>query len=144
MISARQEVTMPTWLPEGRSVVSPYLVVRGAARLVDFLRAAFDGEPILRVPGDAGVVHHAEVRIGDSVIMLGDASDAHPPRTAVLHVYVPDTDATYRRALAAGATSLAPPADQAYGDRRAAVTDAAGNVWWIATATGRGDRAAPP
>jgi PhnB protein len=134
---------MPTWLPEGRSVVSPYLVVRGAARLIDFLGAAFGGEPILRVPAADGTLHHAEVRIGDSVVMMGDASREHPPQTAMLHVYVADTDATYGRALSVGATSVAKPADQPYGDRRAAVSDAFGNVWWIATATGKGDRAKP-
>jgi PhnB protein len=135
---------MPTWLPEGRSVVSPYLVVRGAGRLIDFLVAVFGGQPILRVPAADGTLHHAEVRIGDSVVMLGDASAEHPAHTANLHVYVENADTAFGRALAAGATALAKPADQPYGDRRAAVTDAFGNVWWIATARTDGDRAKPP
>jgi PhnB protein len=134
---------MQTWLPDGRSVVSPYLVVRGGARLIDFIATVFGGEAILKVPAADGTLHHAEVRVGDSIIMLGDATGHHPPGTAMLHVYVSDTDGTYRRALAAGATSLEKPADQPYGDRRAAVTDAFGNVWWLATATGAGDRARP-
>lgn len=76
---------------------------------------------------------HAELRLGDSVIMLSDASPEFPARSAMIHIYVPDTDAAYRRAVAAGAKPIREPADQFYGDRSAGVEDAFGNYWWIAT-----------
>jgi uncharacterized glyoxalase superfamily protein PhnB len=78
-------------------------------------------------------VGHAEMRIGDSVVMLGDAHGEHKPLQAMLYVYVDDADATYQRALAAGAASVQPPADQFYGDRSGGVRDPLGNQWWIAT-----------
>ena len=76
---------------------------------------------------------HAEVKIGDSRIMLAEACGAWTPMPTMIHLYVPDTDATYRSALEAGATSLQEPADQFYGDRSGGVKDAFGNHWWIAT-----------
>jgi PhnB protein len=80
-----------------------------------------------------GSVGHAEVRIGDSVVMVGGAGGEWPAVRAALHLYVADVDASYQAALAAGATSTAEPADQFYGDRRANVIDSAGNQWFIAT-----------
>ena len=76
---------------------------------------------------------HAEVRIGDSVVMVGEASADWPPMPAVIHLYQTDADATYRRALDSGATSLREPTNEFYGDRMAGVKDPLGNVWWIAT-----------
>jgi uncharacterized glyoxalase superfamily protein PhnB len=80
-----------------------------------------------------GVVMHAEVRIGDSMVMLSDGGGEWKPMPAVLYLYVPDADATYRRALDAGATSVQEPTTQFYGDRHGGVRDPSGNVWWIAT-----------
>lgn len=80
-----------------------------------------------------GTIMHAEVRIGDSVVMMGESGGEFTPMPASIHLYVEDTDATYKRALRAGATSLREPADQFYGDRSAGVKDLAGNHWWIAT-----------
>jgi len=80
-----------------------------------------------------GSIGHAEVRIGDSVIMLSDARDQWKPLQSAVYLYVPDTDVVYRRALEAGATSVMEPADQFYGDRNAGVQDPAGNFWWIGT-----------
>ncbi len=80
-----------------------------------------------------GTVRHGEVRIGDSIVMVGEASAQHKPMPTTLYLYVTDTDATYRRAIQAGATSLTEPADQFYGDRNAGVEDPCGNQWWIAT-----------
>jgi PhnB protein len=120
-------------IPEGYHTVTPYLMVRGAARFIDFLKDAFAAQELFRMPGPQGNVMHAEVRVGDSILMLSDASDEQPPTAVMLYLYVEDADAVYRRALQAGATSLAEPADQFWGDRTGAVQDPFGNRWWIAT-----------
>jgi uncharacterized glyoxalase superfamily protein PhnB len=121
-------------IPDGYHAITPYLVVPGVAKLLDFLKEAFGAEETHpRMTRPDGTVMHAEVRIGDSRVMLGEASDRFPAMPGSLYLYVPDTDALYRRALAAGATSLMEPADQFYGDRNAGVKDPSGNAWWIAT-----------
>lgn len=120
-------------MPEGYHTVTPYLLVRGADRLIDFLQQVFDAEETERMQRPDGSIMHAEVRIGDSVVMLGEATGDHERMPAMLHVYLEDTDAAYRRALAAGATSLQEPEDQFYGDRTGGVQDAFGNQWWLAT-----------
>ena len=120
-------------IPDGYHTVTPYLIVEGVAGLIDFLKQAFDAVETERVPGPDGKVGHGEVRIGDSVVMMGEASGDWKPMPGSIYLYVNDTDATYKRALDAGATSLMEPADQFYGDRNAGVKDASGNMWWIAT-----------
>jgi PhnB protein len=120
-------------IPDGYHTVTPYLIVEGAAALIDFVKAAFGAEEIFRMPGKDGTVGHAEVRIGDSMIMLADAQAEHPARPTMLALYVKDVDATYQRAIAAGATSIREPADQFYGDRSGGVQDASGMHWWIST-----------
>ena len=120
-------------VPAGHSTVSPYLVVPGAAGVIDFLTAALGAQELLRHKAPDGRVMHAEVRIGDTVIMLGESNAEFPPMPGMVHVYVPDVDAAYRRALQAGATSMREPSDQFYGDRSAGVKDASGNLWWLAT-----------
>lgn len=120
-------------IPEGYHVVSPYLIVAGVPRLIDFLEGAFDAKEITRLAGPDGIIMHAQVRIGDSVVMLGEARGEWPPMPGSLYFYVIDTDATYRRALQAGGTSIMEPSDQFYGDRNAGVKDPSGNIWWIAT-----------
>lgn len=120
-------------VPEGYHTVTPYLAVHGAAKLIDFLQRAFGATVIERLEQPGGAIAHAEVRIGDSIVMVGDAAREWKPMPAMLHMYVPDTDAAYRRAIAAGGTSIREPADQFYGDRSAAVQDACGNQWWLAT-----------
>ena len=119
--------------------LTPYLLVNDASRLIEFLKSAFGAHEILRVPREDGSVMHAELQIGDSMLELGqgDASEnaAWKPMLAAVHLYVPDTDATYRRALAAGAASTQEPHDTAYGDRAASVVDPCGNHWFIATHT---------
>jgi PhnB protein len=119
-------------IPKGQPVVSPYLTVRGARKLLDFLRAVFGGE-VTELLAPDGRIAHAQVRIGDSVVMIGESPDGSAPVPATLYVYVRDTDATYGKALANGGTSVHVPADQFYGDRSGAVTDPCGNTWWIAT-----------
>jgi uncharacterized glyoxalase superfamily protein PhnB len=119
--------------PEGFSSVTPYLVVTGADRLIDFLKAAFEAEEKLRVPTQDGKIMHAEVRIGDSVVELADANERYGPMPASLHVYVEDCDAVYARALKAGGASIDPVMDKPYGERSGGVLDPCGNQWWIAT-----------
>jgi PhnB protein len=118
---------------EGYQSVIPYLIVDGAAGLLDFVKRAFDAVEGERMSRDDGSIGHAEVRIGDSLVMISDGRDPWKPMAAALYLYVPDTDATYQSAIDAGATSLMEPADQFYGDRNAGVKDAWGNIWWIGT-----------
>jgi PhnB protein len=119
--------------PDGYHSITPYLVVDGAADVIEFLKQAFDARELMRFAAPAGRIGHAELRIGDSVVMLGDAHGEHRPMQAMLHVYVDDADATYQRALSAGATSVQAPTNQFYGDRSGGVKDPCGNLWWIAT-----------
>jgi len=126
-------VAKTDYRPRDHNVVSPYLVVEGAARLLDFMKHTFGAQELHRMAMPDGTVRHAEARIGDTVIMLGEASTEAPVRPAMLHVYVPDADAVYRRALDAGARSLREPSDQFYGDRTGGVQDPFGNQWWMAT-----------
>ena len=120
-------------IPEGYHTVTPYLTVEGAAKLIDFLKQAFEAKEILCMTRPDGIIGHAEVRIGDSIVMLSEACGEWQPMPAMLHLYVEDVDAVYRCALDAGATSLREPMDQFYGDRSGGVRDLCGNHWWIAT-----------
>lgn len=120
-------------IPEGYRSVTPYLIVDGAASLLDFVKEAFGAEERIRMPGPNGTIGHAEVTIGDSVIMLADGGEQWPARPGAIHLYVEDCDATYRRAMAAGAASVREPRNEFYGDRMSGVTDPVGNQWWIAT-----------
>jgi len=120
-------------VPEGYNSVSPYLVVPGVAQLLEFVKEVFGAVERFRMPNADGQIMHAEVTIGDTVVMMGEGPHEGEVHPGYLHVYVPDADATYARALKAGATSIREPADQFYGDRNAGVRDASGNTWWIAT-----------
>jgi PhnB protein len=120
--------------PEGYSTVSPYLIAAGAQRVIDFLKEAFGARELRRYDLPDGSIMHAEVRIGDTVIMLGDGGENWPAIPAHLHVYVADVDATYERALKAGGVSVQPPLRKGDDpDRRGGVKDPAGNTWWIST-----------
>lgn len=118
-------------IPEGFHSVTPYLLVKDGAKLIEFVERAFGAEQIERLEDPDGTVRHAQVRIGDSFVMLGTPQGE--PMPSSLYLYVPDCDAVYARALEAGATSIMEPADQFYGDRGAGVTDPFGNLWWIGT-----------
>lgn len=120
-------------IPDGYNTATPYLVVEGASKLIDFLKQAFMATEIYRMTRPDGKVGHAEVKIGDSVIMLGDMGGKWKSMPSSIYLYVPNIDATYRQALEAGAISLMEPADQFYGDRSAGVRDPFGNHWFIAT-----------
>lgn len=121
----------PKLIREGFHSVTPYFTVHRPAELIDFVTQAFGAKEQFRAQGSAGGMH-AEVLIGDSLVMIGGAEHIEPMPTAI-HLYVPDIDDAYRRALEAGATSLMEPADQPYGERSAGVEDAQGNRWYIAT-----------
>jgi PhnB protein len=122
--------------PAGYTTVSPYLIVSGAAGTIEFLTRVFGAEELRRFPAESGGLMHAEVRIGDSVVMLADGAEGWPPIAGHVHVYVPDVDATYRQALEAGATSVQEPVQKGDEDRRGGVKDAGGTTWWIATRVG--------
>jgi PhnB protein len=113
--------------------VTPYLHPLRSLQLIEFLQKAFGAEESFRAQSPDGVVHHAQVRIGDASLGMGDAHGIYEPMPSTLHLYVPDTDALYERALKAGAVSIQPPTDQPYGDRSAGVRDPFGNRWFIAT-----------
>ncbi|MPZ37582.1 MAG: VOC family protein [Rhizobiales bacterium] len=121
-------------IPEGYHTATPYLIVRGADKSVEFLKNAFGAqasfEPMI---GPDGKIMHADLKIGDSHVMISEATDQHPAMPCMVHLYVPNVDAVYERAVAAGGTSTLQPTDQFYGDRGAAVKDPSGNHWYIAT-----------
>jgi len=120
-------------IPDGYHTITPYLTVQGVPKLLDFLKQAFAAQEIERMMRPDGTVGHAEVRIGDSVVMMGEAGGEWQPMPGALYLYVNDVDAVYKRALQAGAISTMEPMDQFYGDRSAGVKDPSGNQWWIAT-----------
>ncbi|HEY0070954.1 MAG TPA: VOC family protein [Chloroflexia bacterium] len=122
--------------PKGYSSVAVYVMADGAQRVIDFLKATFDAEVLRRSDRPDGSIMHAEVRIDDTVVMLADGGGQFPAFPVWLHVYVPDVDATYRRALAAGGVSVQEPSQQGDPDRRGGVQDPVGNTWWIATQVG--------
>lgn len=126
------------WLPLGFTRVTPYLLVRGATRLIDYLKQAYGAEEKVRVPRPDGSIMHAQMRIGDSVVELAEGNEQYQPSEVGLHLYVPDADAVYQRAIDAGGRSISAPVDQPYGDREAGVKDPSGNQWWIATHKGGG------
>ena len=123
---------MPDAIPKGYSTVTPFLLPKDGGGLIEFLERAFGAVPTFRMNHANGDVAHAEIRIGDSMVMLGQSPDGRTMQS-MLHLYVRDTDAAYRSAIAAGAESVREPADQFYGDRSAGVRDPEGNEWWIAT-----------
>lgn len=121
--------------PDGFHSITPYLCVKGAAKLMDFMSQAFGAEEIGRHPRPDGTIAHACVKIGNSMVELGDVVDPNPVLTCAVHLYVPDVDTVYQRAVNAGGMSLQNPTDQFYGERSASVKDMCGNHWYIATQT---------
>lgn len=123
---------MPNPIPKGFGTVTPFLKVADAAKQIEFLQKAFAAQITFRMNGPNGSLIHAEAKIGDSMLMIGQAPPGQEMRS-MINLYVPDTDASYHSALAAGATSIREPADQFYGDRSGGVRDVLGNEWWMAT-----------
>jgi PhnB protein len=129
------------YVPEGRNSVTPYLIVSNAAQAIDYYKKVFGATELMRMDGPDGKVGHAELRIGDSIIMLADENVAMGNRSAEsigaspvsLYVYLPDVDKTFDKALAGGAKVLKPVEDQFYGDRSGFLRDPFGHLWGIAT-----------
>jgi len=120
--------------PIGYSSVSPYLIVDGADATMAFLAGVFGAVTLRRIADESGKVMHAEVRIDDTVVMLTDAfPPAWPGTPSHVHVFVQDADATYRKAIEAGAASVQAPVKRGDENRRGAVKDAGGTTWWIST-----------
>lgn len=122
-----------THIPADYGTVSPYVSVRGAAQFVDFMAAAFGAVERGRFTMPDGRLGHAEVLIGDRVVMAFDAAPEWPDCIALLSLYVEDVDATFAAALEAGAHEVTPLADDAFGNRGGRVRDPFGNIWWLAS-----------
>lgn len=124
----------PQPIPEGRPTVVPYLVINDVAKAIDFLKATFDAEEKERIPRADGSVMHAELIIGNGMVMMGEPRDEFGPMPASIFISVEDCDAVYKRAIAAGGVSVMEPADMHHaGERYGGVKDHAGNIWWMAT-----------
>jgi len=130
-------------VPEGFHTVTPYLVVDDGARAIDFYQQAFGAKEVMRMPGPDGKISHAEIKIGDSIIMLGPAQATTGVRspqslggsTVSIFLYLEDVDSTFKKALSAGAREAQPLADQLWGDRYGRLTDPFGHSWSLATHT---------
>ena len=120
------------WKPEGFTSLTPYLVVTRVAELLDFLRDGLGAEETFRAPAQDGRINHASVRLGNSILEMGEPPKG-PYLPGALHYYVKDVDATYAKAMKAGAASIMAPKEMDYGDREADIQDASGNYWFIAT-----------
>lgn len=120
-------------IPEGHHTITPYLIVPDADAVLAFLERAFGAEVVMRHDDASGRVVHAEARIGDSMVMLGQATAEWTPTRTMLHLYVDDVDAWFRRATEAGAKVIREVETMDYGDRSGGVEDAWGTQWWIAT-----------
>jgi uncharacterized glyoxalase superfamily protein PhnB len=123
----------PTYIPKGYRTVNPYLTVEGGQKLIEFLQQVFGAEQLHCETRDDGTIANAAMRIGDSVIELSDAREQWPAVTGGIHIFVPDCDAAFQRAIDFGASRLYEPADMPYGERSGGVTDPTGNNWYIAT-----------
>lgn len=121
----------PSYVPEGRQTVTPYVYPRNVPDYIEFLKRAFNAEEEIHAEHQ-GIVMHARLKIGSGAIEMGDTQGSVEPMRTGIYLYVPDADALYEQAVAAGATSLAPPADQSYGDRMGSVMDSQGITWFIA------------
>ena len=126
-------------IPPGYASVTPYLIVHGAAKAIDFYQRAFGAVELFRLDGPDGTLAHAEIKIGNSPVMLADGTSGYPDPLTLggssvsFMIYVPDVDAAFACAIAAGATVKRPVADQFYGDRTGTLADPFGHVWSLAT-----------
>lgn len=128
-------------IPAGYHTVTPYLAIKGATEAIEFYKKAFGADEVMRMPGPDRTIGHAEIKIGDSLIMLADERpdmNFLGPKTLKgstihIHLYVKDSDAVFNQAVAAGAKGVRPIEDQFYGDRTGSVEDPFGHIWHIAT-----------
>jgi len=122
-----------SYIPDGFNTITPFLIVDGADDLIEFIVEGLGGEQVFMMRTNDDRVSHATVKIGNSMIMIGDTMADMKPELAMLYLYVQDVDALYEKAIKAKAKSVQAPEDQFYGDRAAAVKDRWGNTWWMAT-----------
>lgn len=120
-------------IPDGYNTLTPFLVAEDLPTLIEFLKGAFGATELMKFRAADGHVIHAEVKIGDTIVMMFGTMEGIPPMPMTLYLYVPNVDATYRAAINTGGESLAEPANQFWGDRTAVIADPLGNKWWIAT-----------
>ena len=111
--------------------MTPWIISRDSARLLDFITKAFGGIELARIPSADGRIGHAEIRIGDSIVMMFDSRPEWRDTPAFLRLYVDDSDAVFQRAIAAGASAVTEMTEMFWGDRVGRVRDPLGNVWWI-------------
>jgi len=116
----------------GYTSISPWIVTSDTGRLLDFVRAVFEGEEVARIQLDDGTIGHAEIRVGDTVLLAFDRRPGWPELTSLLRVFVQDADATIARAVASGARVVTPVSTHAFGQRVGRIRDPFGNLWWIA------------
>lgn len=117
-------------IPENYNRVMPYLILKNPEGFLDFTKKLFNAEELMKVKNDDGSIMHAEIRIGDSTIMIGGSSDEWNAQPAGLYIHVEDCDDAYKKALELGAKSVMEPSDQSYG-KNGGVVDANGNTWWL-------------
>ena len=127
------DTKQPNNPPQGYATVTPWIVGRDTSGLIEFLKAAFGAQELARIGGAQGGIGHAEVRIGDSVVMMFDARQDWPDTPAFLRLYLADADGAFRRALQAGAEAVTEMTELAFGDRVGRVRDPYGNIWWLQT-----------
>jgi uncharacterized glyoxalase superfamily protein PhnB len=119
--------------PDGYTTVAPWIVTDDSGALLDFVTAAFDGEELGRVPLQDGTIGHAEIRIGDTVVLAFDRRDGWPAMPSLLRVWVPDADAAMARAVELGGRIVTEASTSAFGQRGGRVRDPFGNIWWVVT-----------
>src|SRR6266446_7694862 len=120
-------------IPEGYHTLTPFMMVKQADKLLDFIKTAFGAtvESLHKSPD--GHIMHADLQVGDSRLMLAEATDKYPAMPTMIYLYTEDCDGTYQKAIQAGGTSLREPTTEFYGDRSCGIKDVSGNQWWIAT-----------
>ena len=124
---------MSTKIPEGYQTITPYLILKNAAAFIEFTQKVFNAEVLNKHMRDETIIMHAEIKIGDSVIMFADSTEQYPPQPAGFFIYVDNVDEVYNNALANDASAVTPISDQPYG-RTGGVKDAFENTWWLTTA----------
>ena len=124
----------PNFKPKGYTSVSVYIMAADAQMVIDFLQATFDATETRRYETPDGGIMHAEVKIDDTIVMIADAGEDYPAFPVWMHVYVPDVDATFKRAITAGGTVVQDPVQkEGDPDKRGGISDPSGNIWWIST-----------
>lgn len=124
---------MPDTTPPGYTAIAPWITTPDTGKLLEFITSVFDGEELGRVPLENGAIGHAEIRVGNTIVLAFDRADDWPEMPSLLRVWVPDADATMSRAVEAGARIVTPAITSAFGQRGGRVRDPFGNIWWVTT-----------